>query len=127
MKIRIIEAFSDLTTSYVTFSSLAGSGIASWSGIAPKAGDILDVEFDLDEIFSWGRNITASSGRAPHISVVNGITQITAELIQGTDEECAALQFGDSILLIELDAPIAEKTGFVDVRTTRVRLYPTNI
>ncbi|WP_157832156.1 hypothetical protein [Pseudomonas sp. S09G 359] len=104
-----------------------GNGMALLSGTVPRIDDILDVEVDLDEIFSWGRNITASSGRTPSISVANGITQITAELIQGTDEECTALQFGDSILIIELDTPIAEKTGFVDVITTKVRLHPTNI
>lgn len=89
-------------------------------------GDDLDVEFELDEVFSWGGNITASSSHSPQLIDVNGVTQITAELIQVADEDCAALQFGDSILLIELDGPIAQESGYVNLITNRVFLYPTN-
>ncbi|KMT54866.1 hypothetical protein [Pseudomonas fildesensis] len=127
MKIRITEAFSDQGTSHVKFHSHNGSGRALWNGTAPKIGEIVDVEIDLDEAFSWGKNITPSSSKTPQITVLNGTTQITAELMQGADEKCAALQLGDSIILIELDGPIAQKSGFVEVKATRIQLYPTNI
>ncbi|WP_339420451.1 MULTISPECIES: hypothetical protein [unclassified Pseudomonas] len=127
MKIRIIEVLSTKDTLLVRFQSSVGSGTALWAGIPPDIGEEHDVEFDLDEIFSWGRNITPSSDTTPQVTDINGITQITAELIQVADEECAALQFGDSIVLVELDRPITQKSGYVDVRATRITLYPTNI
>ncbi|MHA4977423.1 MULTISPECIES: hypothetical protein [Pseudomonas] len=127
MKIKIIEAMPDAETLLVSFHSPAGSGTALWVGIAPNLGDEVDVEFDLDEIFSWGKNITPSSSKVPKISHTNGVTQITAELIHASDKDCAALKLGGSVLLIELDGPVTQKSGYVDVRATRVLLYPTNI
>ncbi|MBP2875113.1 MULTISPECIES: hypothetical protein [Pseudomonas] len=127
MKIRITEILSTTDTLLVRFQSSIGSGAALWAGITPKIGDEHDVEFDLDEIFSWGRSITPSSDTTPQIIEIKGITQITAELTQVADEECAALQLGDSIVLVELDRPITQKSGYVDVRATRIVLYPTNI
>ena len=111
----------------VSFHSSAGSGTGLWIGITPKIGDELDVELDLEEIFSFGKNLMPSSRKTPSITVVNEVTHITAELIQDEDGECAALKFGNSIMLIELDEPLTQKVGFVDVTVSRIRLYPTNI
>lgn len=126
MKIRITEVLHEMDTILVGFHSFAGSSTALWVGTAPTIGDEMDVEFDLDEVFSWGTNITTSTGKSPNISYLNGVTQITAELIQITNEECAALQFGDSVLLVEFDGPTTQRSGCVDLRASRVLLYPTN-
>jgi hypothetical protein len=55
MKIRVTEVRSIKNTIHVNFLSSAGSGTGAWIGIQPIAGKELDVEFDLDELFSWGR------------------------------------------------------------------------
>ena len=52
MKIRIVDTFTELGLLHVSFQSPVGSGIALWSDSVPKAGEIVDVEFDLDEVFS---------------------------------------------------------------------------
>lgn len=126
MKIRITEVLHEMDTILVGFHSYAGSSTALWVGAAPTIGDEMDVEFDLDEVFSWGTNITPSTGKSPNISYLNGVTRITAELIQITNEECAALQFGNSVLLVEFDGPTTQRSGCVDLRAIRVLLYPTN-
>ncbi|NVZ54137.1 hypothetical protein HX792_27675 [Pseudomonas sp. B6002] len=110
----------------VSFHSPAGSGTGTWMGITPKIGDELDVEFDLEEVFSLGKNLMPSSRKTPSITVENKVTYITAELIQDEDGEYTALKFGDSIILIELDEPLTQKVGFVEVTASRIRLYPTN-
>ena len=127
MKIHITEAFSVKGTLYVKFQSPSGNATALWSGTAPENNEILDVEFDLDDVFSWGKNIKLSNKKTPHITTINGVTQITAEMIKNQDEECAVLKINDSIILIDLEKPIAEKTGCVQVSTARIRLYPTSI
>ncbi|OPA88558.1 hypothetical protein BFW86_16055 [Pseudomonas fluorescens] len=127
MKIRVTEAFIDKDTMHVKFQSSVGNATASWSGSAPKINEILDVEIDLDDIFSWGKNIRPAIAKTPHITVINGVTLVTAELIQGKDKECAALKLGDSVILIEFDEAPAENSGFVEVSTTKIQLYPTNI
>lgn len=126
MKIQITATTSAEDELLVGFQSSAGGGTALWVGPVPKIGDELDVEFDLEEVFSLGKNLMPSSRKTPSITVENKVTYITAELIQDEDGEYTALKFGDSIILIELDEPLTQKVGFVDVTVSRIRLYPTN-
>lgn len=126
MKIRITAATSAEDKLLVDFQSSAGSCTALWVGPIPKIGDKLDVEFDLEEVFSLGKNLMPSSRKTSSITVVNEVTKITAELIQDEDGKYTALNFGDSIILIELDEPLTQKACFVEVSATRIRLYPTN-
>ncbi|PRC09419.1 hypothetical protein [Pseudomonas poae] len=127
MKIRVSEVLSVANTIRVHFHSSAGSGTALWMGTPPGIGEEHDVEFDLNEVFSWGKNLIPSYHKAPHITVINGVTQITAQIVQNADEEWAALQLGDSIILIELDGTLPQESRFVEVKATNIHLYPTNI
>ncbi|WP_236219332.1 hypothetical protein [Pseudomonas rhodesiae] len=111
MKIRITEAFSVEGTVYVKFQSLSGNATALWSGTASKNNEILNMEIDLKDVFSWGKNIKPSNKKTPHITTINGVTQITAEMIKNQDEECSALKVNDPIILIDLEKPIAEGWG----------------
>lgn len=107
--------------------SPTGNGRALWVGITPKIEDELDVELDLDEVFPWSKNLIPPSRKAPYITVIDEIIQITAEIIQDTGKECAVLKFADSIILIETDEPIPQTSDFVELRAINVYLYPTNI
>ena len=127
MKIQITDVFPDKGTLRVKFNSPFGSGTALWSGPPLKIGEPLDVELELNEIFSWGQNIMPSSGKTPEITSVNGVHKIIGELIQSADHRCAGLNLGDSVILIELDQLITRESSFVDVRSTDIFLYPTNI
>lgn len=125
IKINKILSIEDIL--FVDFLSPTGSGNAAWVGVSPTAGDELDVEFDLDQVFSWGRNITSSSRTSPLITVINGEIHITAEIIQNAGGEWVVLKLEDSAILIELEEPITQKSGFVEVTTKKIHLYPTNI
>ncbi|MGA9705189.1 hypothetical protein [Pseudomonas sp.] len=127
MKIQITDLQEVLDAALVNFQSEIGNGTARWVGTTPKIGDELDVELDLDEVFSWGKNLIPSSRNAPYITVIGKVTHITAEIIQDSSEECTALKFADSIILIETDEPIPQPSGFVELRATNVYLYPTNL
>lgn len=127
MKIRVIESVTDEGTTHVTFQSPAGNATALWRGTAPRVDEVLDVELHLDDVFFWGKNIKTSIKETASIVVENGVTQITAELIPGEDKECAALKICDSIVLIELDGALVQESGFVELTTDRIQLYPTNI
>lgn len=127
MKIQITHIHEHQNALHVTFHSLLGDGIAQWDGLAPNIGEDLDVELDMDEVFSWQTNIMLSSDRTPSISTLDSVTRIIAELIESTDDEFKALRLGNSIILIELDKPLPNKSGFVEVSTTKIRLYLTAI
>jgi hypothetical protein len=127
MKILITDVFSGQDVLHVRFHSPVGGGIALWNGSAPKTGETVDVEYDLDEVFSWGKNIMPSSEKTSKINVIADTIYIIAELTPSADRTCAALNLCDSIILIELEGPIPLKSGFVEVRAARIHLYPTNI
>lgn len=127
MRIRIADVFEGKNTLIMRFHSPVGSGTALWNDAVPKSGDIVDVEFDLDEVFSWGKNMTPSSEKTPKIIAIGDSTYITAELFHSENEECTALRLGDSTILIELDGPIPQAPGFVEIRAARIQLYPTNV
>jgi len=127
MKIQVTDIFFDKGTLQATFNSPFGKGTALWGAAPLKIGETLDVELELYEIFSWGQNIMPSSGKTPEIISVNGANKIIGELIQDTDQSCAILKLGDSIILIELDKPITREFRFVEVRASDILLLPTDI
>lgn len=126
MKILITEIFESQSELLVRFHSEIGNGIALWNGVTPKTGDTLDVELDINEVFSWQKNIESSSTEASLITAINSTVQITAKLIQGANENCVALKLGDSIILIEIEESLPQKSCFVQITTTKLHLYPTN-
>lgn len=126
MKILITEIFESQSELLVRFHSEIGNGIDLWNGVTPKTGDTLDVELDINEVFSWQKNIESSSTEASLITAINSTVQITAKLIQGANENCVALKLGDSIILIEIEESLPQKSCFVQITTTKLHLYPTN-
>lgn len=127
MKIQVTDILPDKGTLRVTFNSPFGRGTALWIGPPLKTIETLDVELELNDVFSWGQNIMPSSGQTPEITSVNGTHKIIGELIQSGDHRCAGLKLGDSVILIELDKLITHESSFVEVRSTDIFLYPTNI
>lgn len=127
MKIRVIEVLTLENTLCVTFLSSAGRGTAEWFGINPTVGEELDVEFDLDEVFLLGKNLMSSGRESPFIDIVNSVTHITAEITKNTEEKWMALKLEDSLIVIELDEPLTQKTGFIEIIASRVQLHPTNV
>lgn len=101
--------------------------MALWSDPAPEIGEDLDVEFELDEVFSWQKNIMPSIEKTPQITFTNDTHSIIGKLIQDGDDSCAALKLGDSIILIELDEPIRQELDLVELRVNTIHLYPTNV
>lgn len=127
MKIRIMEVLTLENTLCVTFVSPAGRGSAEWFGINPTVGEELDVEFNLDEVFLLGKNLMSSCRESPFIDIVNGVKHITAEITKNTGEEWIALKLKDSLFVIELDEPLTQKTGFIEIIASRIQMHPTNI
>ncbi|WP_411379944.1 hypothetical protein [Pseudomonas sp. MPB26] len=124
MKIKINQLHENQDELLVTFCSPIGNGIALWSGIKPTIGETLYVELDIDETFSWQKNIFLSPANKSLITVINGTVKITAKLIQGTEYKCAALKLDDSIILIELEDPSPQGSEFVQISTRKLYLHP---
>ena len=127
MIVKILNIFSHREKSYVNYETSAGRGVATWIGPIPKIGEYIDVEFDLNDIFCWKDNITQSPQHEEKIELIDSTTYITAELIFGHDGNCAALRIGSSIILIDLKEKPDNAPKYVNLKTTNISLYPTNI
>ncbi|AMS18770.1 hypothetical protein AYK59_01150 [Pseudomonas synxantha] len=127
MNIKLIDVISDQNILSVRFNSPFGNGVALWSSSTPEIGEDLDVEFELNEVFFWKKNIIPSLKKTPQITFTNDTHSIIGKLIQDKDDGCAALKLGDSIILIELDEPIKEECDFVELKVNSIHLYPTNV
>ncbi|QXH80547.1 hypothetical protein [Pseudomonas salmasensis] len=127
MKIRVAGVFSDQGILRVRFNSPFGNGIALWSYPSPDIGEVLDVEFELDEVFFWQKNIIPSLEKTPRITLTNDTHSIIGKLIQDGDSSCAALKLGDSIILIELNEVIEQDLDLVELKVNTIHLYPTNV
>lgn len=127
MKIRVTDTVSDQGILHVRIHFPFGNGVALWSSPTPKIGEDLDVEFELNEVFFWRKNIIPSLKKTPQITFTNDTHSIIGKLIQDKDDGCAALKLGDSIILIELDEPIKEECDFVELKVNFIHLYPTNV
>ena len=127
MKIRVTGIFSDQDILRVRFNSPFGNGVALWNDPTPEIGEDLDVEFELDEVFSWGKNIMPSFHKTPQITFANDTHSIIGKLIQDGCDGCAALKLGDSIILVELDEPIKQELDLVELRVNTIHLCPTNV
>ena len=127
MIVKILSILSHRDKTYVNYETPAGCGVAAWIGPTPKVGEHIDVEFDLNDIFCWKNNITQSPQHEEKIEIIDSITYITAELILGNDDNCAALRIGSSIILIDLKEKPDHAPKYVNLKTTSISLYPTDV
>ncbi|NMZ02172.1 hypothetical protein HBO04_18795 [Pseudomonas proteolytica] len=127
MIVKILNIFFHRDNPYVNYEASAGCGVAAWIGPMPKIGEHIDVEFDLNDIFCWEDNITQSPHLEEKIEIIDSTTYITAELLLGNDDNCAALRFGTSTILIDLKEKPDRIPKYVNLKTTKTSLYPTNI
>ncbi|SDT48196.1 hypothetical protein SAMN05216496_4829 [Pseudomonas sp. Z003-0.4C(8344-21)] len=111
----------------IEYSSAYGTGVSTFIGPPPKKDQALDVEIDINDNFSWGKNLTISQKKAPSIYYKNGETFITAELLTIEDDGCGVLKIGDCIALISVEKQNQTFPLFVDMISTDISFYPNNL
>ncbi|MDY7535652.1 hypothetical protein RGV33_28925 [Pseudomonas sp. Bout1] len=102
--VKITNVVSKSDVLEVSFHLLVGNGVALWAGTCSEIGKECEVEVSLDDIFYWGKNIKPSSKNVDRIYSAAGRTYLT-----------------------EIDKVPAQKPGYVDLITTQIHLYPTNV
>ncbi len=111
----------------IEYSSAYGTGVSTFIGPPPKKDQVLDVEIDINDNFSWGKNLATSKKKAPSIYYKNGKTFITAELLTIEDDDCGVLKIGDCIALISVEKQNQTFPLFVDMISTDISFYPNNL
>lgn len=128
MKIKILSLIqSDTENSFVEFSTFIGNGLAYWRSRATTKGQTHDVEVDIDDDFSWGKNISPSAKSSASIENRKGTTYITAKLISSEEDGLVTVTLESSIVMLSTDKKIDPAPDYVDLIATQISLYLTNL
>lgn len=112
----------------VTFTSAYGQGQAEWYGAPPTVEREYDVELEIPQALTWGKEITPESKTRPTIGVTeDGYNYIIGFLEQVEEDGCLTIRLGSSIVLIEATGTAIIGGGYVRVRFERLVLYDTGL
>lgn len=78
-------------------------------------------------IFFLGKEYKPRKKNVDLFYTSNGKAHLVAELIPVDEDNCAAIKINGTIALIEIDKVPAQQPGYVDLITTQIHLYPTNV
>ena len=97
---------------------------AEWVGIPPTAGEVVDVELDIDAVLGWGETIAIDGTE---------MTLRQGPLLRGTveihEQELLTVRVGEGLVTIEVDdgsKDVPAGTGIVVV-AEHSKLYPTGV
>lgn len=82
MRIDITHIHSTTSSPLIDFTTVYGTGRATWAGKMPKLYETYAVKFDIPEIPAWGETITVAEEASIHISYEAGILHLTGLLEQ---------------------------------------------
>lgn len=122
--IKIIE----IIDSQVRFSSLLGNGIAIWKGELPQVGYSYFIEFDIDNVFEWGVDITRAKHKAASINTVNSKVIFNAEIISYENDGILTVSLGGDIIFLEISGN-PNVNGYVSFSApvNNISIYPVEL
>ncbi|TBW47493.1 hypothetical protein EZI54_22675 [Marinobacter halodurans] len=127
MQIKIKNIERHLGEEKVEFYSCIGSGAGIWVGESPTLGQCIDIEFDIEDDFKWGENITTADNQKSMISVEKDCLRFVAQVVSYENDGCLTLKLGGTILFLDLDNAPMDLKGWIVGEAQSVKLYPTNL
>lgn len=124
MEVIIDKVKLDGDVVFVAFSSACGKATASWVGQPPGAGEVHDVELDVDDHFVWGENIFLTDEAQPSIRFEDNVLELVGLFIS-FDDGCVVMDLGGSVILIDVLAVPNGLVGYIKCVVMDVTLYPT--
>jgi len=127
MKILINEISKDTEDIIIDFSMEFGSGIAVWNGnrMAEKDKEY-DVQYDITDPLIWGEDVVLSKEKKFSIFTTQEGVFITGILESVSKDGLVDLQFGTSIIQLEVDGNNLPKGQYVTVRADSLEVYDVN-
>lgn len=115
----------EINENRVAFTSSLGNGVAIWAGEQPRIGDCYHVEFDLDDIFEWGKNINCVKDDIFSINIIDDKLSFVAQVISYEDDGILTVSLGSEIIFLDVTT-IADISTYVSFFTSidNVSLYP---
>lgn len=127
MKILINKVSEENEDIIIDFSMEFGSGTAVWNGnrIAEKDKEY-DVQYDITDPLTWGEDVVLSKEKKFSISTTEEGIFITGILEKISKDGLADLQFGKSIIQLEIEGNSLPKGQYVKVRADSLEVYDVN-
>jgi len=127
MKILINKVSKDTEDIIIDFSMEFGSGMAVWNGnrMAEKDKEY-DVQYDITDPLIWGEDVVLSKEKKFSIFTTQEGVFITGILESVSKDGLVDLQFGTSIIQLEIDGNNLPKGQYVTVRADSLEVYDVN-
>jgi len=108
----------------VTFSSEFGAGMAEWHGEIPKINSKYDVEFEIEELLTWGVDINQINEQPCSMYMENEKLIVIGRLESVDEDGYTVVRLGKSIIpLVVKDIP-QQETLYVKALINNVILFP---
>jgi hypothetical protein len=127
IKIIAVTQTSDHPETIVHFSTTYGIGRGKWTGPWPKVGSNYEVEVEVENELTWGKNALETDSSEPRIDYDRGKLQIRGILEVAEPDGYTAIRLGDSLITFTaFGSPPAIGT-YISICIERVTLYDTGV
>jgi len=127
MKILINKVSKDTEDIIIDFSMEFGNGMAVWNGNRMAEKDMeYDVQYDITDPLIWGEDVVLSKEKKFSIFTTQEGVFITGILESVSKDGLVDLQFGTSIIQLEIDGDSLPKGQYVTVRADSLEVYDVN-
>ncbi len=128
MKIKITDILRESEHSVlVAFHTDVGSGKAIWQGGLPQVGKDYDVEFDIPDTLTWGRDLIEANNAGFSISSSADSLLLQGQLEQVDDDGGITVRVGDALILAQANAGKKALGKHVQIIAKHASLYDTNV
>ncbi|MBD9359194.1 hypothetical protein [Methylomonas fluvii] len=127
MIIKIINIDSSKGKKNIKFETPVGVGRGIWEGELLAAGQLIDVEIDVEDTLQWGVTLSISNNKTSGIALDNNGFSFVAEVVSYEGDGCLVIKLAESIILLDVNGMPSDIHGWVQGKADTVRLYPTNL
>jgi hypothetical protein len=127
MKIHVKKVELSEEDVIIDFTSEYGDSEAFWSTRPlPKAKTDYDVELDITDELSWGRDVKPSTDKKFSITMQKDDLYITGVLEKIYKGGMADFRLGKNLIQIELEGKNIPTGGYVTIKTASIDFYEAN-
>lgn len=126
MKIKIEKLAITNSIIFVDFSTKYGVAVAQWIGAQPNLGDQYDVELEVDEKLTWGKNIFPITNVEISMSFESDLFNLVGEVVANEEDGCVVLAMGENVVLLDVENFPRDFLGLIKLQVPLLKIYPVD-
>lgn len=124
MKIRVNNIISDNPDCIISCTSKFGDILLTWKDSIPEISKEYDVEFDTDEILTWGDDISLTEESEPEIYMEKDAVVIIGTLESVDDDGFMVVRMENYILTFETQGKALHNGTKIRLKVPSLEAYP---